>query len=53
MMKKEEILEELRMLEMLLEFHSDRIIEDSVAYERHINDILDRILELKEMLEKE
>jgi uncharacterized membrane protein YqgA involved in biofilm formation len=51
-MGKDEILEELKMLEMILEFHSGEVIGDPVEYENHINDILDRISELKEMLKE-
>ena len=53
MMKKKEILKEIEALKLLLEFHSTyRIIEDSARYENHVNDILDRMLELKKMLEE-
>ena len=53
MMEKKEILEEIENLKLLLEFHSIYgVIENSKEYENHINDILDRISELKKMLEK-
>jgi len=52
MVNKKEILKELEDLKMLIEFHSTYgVIKDSKEYEKHINDILDRISELKKMLE--
>ena len=52
-MEKKEILEEIENLKLLLEFHSTYgVIENSTEYENHINSILDRITELKKMLEK-
>ena len=51
-MDKEDILNEIKMLETIIEFHATYpAISDSKKFEEHINDILDRISELKEMLE--
>ena len=51
-MDKEEILTEIRMLEKIIEFHATHpAINDPKEFEKHINDILDRISELKKMLE--
>ena len=52
MMRKKEIIEEIENLKLILEFHSTYgVIENSIEYENHVNDILDRITELKKMLE--
>ena len=52
MMEKKEILKELDELKMILEFHATYgVIKDPKEYEKHINDILDRISELKRMLD--
>ena len=53
-MKKKEILEEIKALEQILEFHSTfGVIKNPKEFEKHIDDILDRIKELKEMLKEE
>ncbi len=52
MMNKKEILEELENLKLLLKFHPNRVINNPVDYENHINDILDRILELEKKLKE-
>lgn len=51
-MTKEEIEQEIENLNYLLEFHSQGFIKNPKEYEKHINDILDMIAELKEELKK-
>lgn len=51
-MTKEEIKEEIENLKLILEFHSEGFIEDPKEFEKHINDILDRIAELERELKK-
>lgn len=51
-MIKEEIEKEIENLNYLLEFHSQGFIKKPEEYEKHINDILDMIAELKEELKK-
>lgn len=52
-MTKEEIEQEIENLKFLLEFHSQgEFIQDLKEYESHINDILDRLEELREKLKK-
>jgi predicted GNAT family N-acyltransferase len=53
MMSKNEIRQEIKNLETLLEFHSTYgVIKDSKEYEEHINNIIDMIIELKGKLEE-
>ena len=54
MMEKKEILEEIENLKLIFEYHSAyKVIKDPIEFENHINAILDRISELKKMLESE
>ena len=53
MMEKKEILEEINNLKLIFEYHSTyRVINDPIEFENHINAILDRIAELREMLKE-
>lgn len=53
-MTKEEIEQEIENLKFLLEFHSQgEFIKNKQEYENHINDILDRLEELKEKLKRQ
>ena len=52
-MDNKEILNEIQLLEKILEFHATHpVIENPKEFEKHVNNILDRISELKKMLEK-
>lgn len=51
-MTKEEIKEEIENLKLIWEFHSEGFIKDSKEFEKHINDIFDRIAELEKELKK-
>ena len=53
MMERKEILEEIENLKLIFEYHSTYgVIKDPIDFENHINAILDRISELKKMLEE-
>lgn len=53
-MAKEEIEQEIENLKFLLEFHSQgEFIKNKKEFESHINDILDRLEELKEKLKNQ
>ena len=51
-MDKQEILNEIRLLEKVLKIHAKHpIINNPKEFEKHLNAILDRISELKKMIE--
>ena len=52
--ERKKLEEEYKNLKLLIEFHSTYgVIENKSEYEEMINDILDRMDEIRKMLEKE